>query len=129
MIRYTIPLSPVTKKNHGAICRTRDGRPFLRPSAAFLRYQAQAGAYLYPRPIAPLTGPCTVKCLFYMGTRRRVDIGNLISAAHDLLVHYKILEDDNSGVIQSVDGTRVLYDKENPRTEIIITEAEHGSQG
>lgn len=34
----------------------------------------------------------------------------------------KILADDNNTIIARVDGSRVLYDKENPRTEIIIQE-------
>jgi hypothetical protein len=31
-----------------------------------------------------------------------------------------ILKDDNYKIIHSVDGSRVLYDKNNPRTEILI---------
>jgi Holliday junction resolvase RusA-like endonuclease len=57
-----------------------------------------------------------------MPTRRRVDLTNLLEAAHDTLVAAKILADDNNTIIASVDGSRVLYDKENPRTEIIIQE-------
>jgi hypothetical protein len=37
-------------------------------------------------------------------------------------VKYGVIEDDNSNVVVSVDGSRVLYDKENPRTEVEITE-------
>lgn len=33
---------------------------------------------------------------------------------------YEVLEDDHSGIIYSHDGSRVLYDKENPRTEVTI---------
>ena len=61
-----------------------------------------------------------IKYLFYMGTRRRVDSLNLQAAADDLLVYAGILEDDNSAIVKHHDGTRVLYDKENPRTEIYI---------
>ena len=41
---------------------------------------------------------------------------------HDTLVAAKILADDNNTIIASVDGSRVLYDKANPRTEIFIEE-------
>ena len=47
-----------------------------------------------------------------------------MEAAHDTLVAAKILADDNNTIIASVDGSRVLYDKENPRTEIFIEELE-----
>lgn len=49
---------------------------------------------------------------------------NLIEAAHDVLVAGKIIADDNYTIIASVDGSRVLYDKSNPRTEIFIEEME-----
>ena len=35
-------------------------------------------------------------------------------------VKEKILSDDNINIIRSRDGSRVLYDKENPRAEIYI---------
>lgn len=63
-----------------------------------------------------------VATVFYMPTRRKVDLTNLMEAAHDTLVDAKILADDNNTIIVSVDGSRVLYDKSNPRTEIFIEE-------
>ena len=61
-----------------------------------------------------------MRCLYFMPTRRRVDLGNLMEATHDILVKYEVLADDNSKIIYSVDGSRVLYDKDNPRTEVEI---------
>ena len=55
-----------------------------------------------------------------MQTRRRVDLLNLLEATLDILVDARILEDDNSNIVGGHDGSRVLYDKENPRTEIFI---------
>ena len=45
---------------------------------------------------------------------------NLHSALHDVLVEVGVLEDDNSQIVVSTDGSRVLYDKHNPRTEVEI---------
>lgn len=123
-LHYTIPLPPITKKNSQQILKTKDGRPFIAPSKAFTDYQASAGWYLKPRPIKPVSEAVTVKCLFYMPTHRRVDLNNLLEAATDMLVKFRILADDNYCVVASHDGSRVLYDKENPRTEITITRFE-----
>lgn len=57
-----------------------------------------------------------------MDSRRLVDLVNLEQALCDILVHYKIIEDDNSRIIASMDGSRVRYDKANPRTEVTIEE-------
>ena len=64
--------------------------------------------------------PCEVVCLFYMPTRRIVDLTNLEEAIDDILVKYGVLKDDNSRILVSHDGSRVLYDKNNPRTEVTI---------
>lgn len=121
--KYTIPLPPVTKKNSQRILVNRKtGMPFIAPSSAYKRYEEQAIYFLTPKPKTPLAGRYRVVTVFYMPTRRRVDLTNLLEAAHDTLVAAKILADDNNTIIASVDGSRVLYDKENPRTEIIIQE-------
>ena len=70
-----------------------------------------------------------IKYLFYMQTRRKVDKLNLQAAADDLLVQANIIKDDNSAIVKSHDGSRVLYDKENPRTEIYIYDYEEGGDG
>ena len=121
--KYTIPLPPVTKKNSQRILVNRKtGMPFIAPSNAYKRYEEQAIYFLTPKPKTPLAGHYRVAAVFYMPTRRRVDLTNLLESAHDTLVAAKILADDNNTIIASVDGSRVLYDKENPRTEIIIQE-------
>lgn len=114
--RFTVPVAPVTKKNHGQIINA-GGRPRVIPSKQYRDYERAAGAHCPPLGI---DYPVNVKTVFYMKTRRRVDIANLISAAHDLLVYAGTLTDDNNTIIISVDGSRVEYDKENPRTEIEI---------
>ena len=45
---------------------------------------------------------------------------NLLEAIDDVLVKYGVIEDDNFNIVQSHDGSRVLYDKGNPRTEVYI---------
>lgn len=63
-----------------------------------------------------------------MATKRRVDLNNLLASICDILVKYNILKDDNCNIVQTLNGSRVLYDKENPRTEIRITEVDHAVQ-
>lgn len=121
--KYIISLPPITKKNSQQILTNhRTGKPFIAPSSAYKRYEEQAIYFLTPKPKTPLAGRYRVTAAFYMPTRRSVDLTNLLEAAHDTLVAAKILADDNNTIIASVDGSRVLYDKENPRTEIIIQE-------
>ena len=56
-----------------------------------------------------------------MPTKRKVDLPNLLNAIDDVFVKYKVVEDDNRNIVATHDGSIVLYDKENPRTEIEIT--------
>lgn len=129
---YQIPLDPRTKKNHmtiagrGAKCPTchRFLNLFVKQGKAYDTYAASARYYLTPRPPEPISQPVNISYRFYMKTRRRVDMTNLIQAIDDILVSCGIIEDDSSRIVAGHDGTRVLYDKDNPRTEILITPME-----
>ena len=119
--KYIISLPPITKKNSQQILTNhRTGKPFIAPSRQYKKYEQAAIWYLTPKPKAPLSGSYNIRLLFYMPTRRKVDKTNLESAIMDVLVDAKILADDNRNIVAATDGTRVYYDKENPRTEIYI---------
>lgn len=118
--------NPATKKNSPQIISNpATGRPRIIPSKTFTAYQAAAGWQIPPearnRKIAT---PVNLRCLYYMQTRRKVDLNNLLEATTDILVKYGVLEDDNSGIVAAHDGSRVYYDKNNPRAEITITDLE-----
>lgn len=119
--RIIIPLAPRTKKNSQQIIMVK-GRPMIIPSKAYRQYEKDCGVFL--THVEPFLSPCNMECLYYMPTHRRVDLCNLIAATCDILVHYGILIDDNSKYVIGHDGSRVLYDKDEPRTEITLTEVE-----
>ena len=122
-LSMTIHLKPITKKNSQRIAtRKVNGKyvPFILPSKAYVQYEKDCGYFIKGKGLK-INYPVNVQCVYYMPTRRRVDLTNLMEATHDILVKYEVLADDNYKVIQSVDGSRVEYDKDNPRTEIIIT--------
>ncbi len=122
MINIIIPVQPVTKKNHQQIVQNRaTGRKFVIPSSQYLQFEKECSGHLKLQYKGnPIDYPVNVKALYFMGTKRKVDLTNLLEATHDILVNNGVLADDNSKVICSVDGSRVLYDKANPRTEIYI---------
>lgn len=126
MIEITVPLAPITKKNHQEIMRNRKtGKPFAMPSRQYRNYEAAAVWHCKAAQVrVPIEDPVEVKCLFYMPTRRRVDLTNLLESIDDVMVRAGVLKDDHSGIIVSHDGSRVLYDKDNPRTEVFISEME-----
>lgn len=122
MIHFTIPLAPVSKKNSQQILLNHSsGKPFIMPSKQYKEYEESAGWFV-PRNVY-INYPVNVKCLFYMPTRRKCDLSNMLESLDDVLVKYGLLEDDNYTIIESHDGSRVLYDKEDPRTEVYITKS------
>ncbi len=122
-IKIVISLPPVSKKNsQDIVFNSKTGRPFIVQSKAYRNYEKNAGYFITGAlRNLQISAPTNVKCLFYMPTRRRVDLTNLLNAIDDVLVKYGVLEDDNCTIIVSHDGSRVLYDKESPRTEVIIS--------
>lgn len=126
-MKLTIYGNPVTKKNSQRILYkfTKFGRktPFIAPSKAYVDYETDCLRQI-KRPHSPVSVRVNVRCVYYMKTARRVDLANLIEATTDILVKARVLEDDNSKIVAAHDGSRVDYDKQNPRVEIWIEEME-----
>lgn len=122
-IAFTIQIAPVSKKNSQQIVmNAKTGRPYIIQSKAYRNYEKQAGWFINGglRNLR-ISAPINVQCLFYMPTKRRCDLTNMLESIDDVLVKYGVLEDDNCNIIVSHDGSRVLYDKVNPRTEVVIS--------
>ena len=124
-IHFTVPLTPISKKNSQQILVNRaTGRPFIMPSKKYKEYEKDA-MWFIPKG-ETINKPVNVKCLFYMPTHRKCDLVNMQEAILDVMVKAGLLADDNYSIVQSMDGSRVLYDKGNPRTEVYITDIEEG---
>ena len=126
MTYILLPGPPATKKNSQQLFVNKStGRMFPVPSKAYKAYEASA------LPLCPrlnIVTPVNVRCVYYMPTHRSVDLSNLISATDDILVRAGTIADDNRDIVAAHDGSRVLYDKEHPRTEITVTPLEDYEQ-
>lgn len=121
-LHFTIYLDPVTKKNSQRVIPCGRYHKVL-PSKAYERYEKDARSYITCREWGidgPIDRPCEVVGLFYMKTRRKVDLTNLLEALDDVLVRHGVLADDNSQIVVSHDGSRVFHDPRDPRTEVTI---------
>lgn len=127
VLRLTINGDPRTKKNSMQIVRSGKGKPVPIQSAAYIRYaeaaawQIRAQAAKLDTRLMPVTGPVNLRCVYFMQTRRAVDLPNLLEATCDILQDAHILVDDDRDHVAAMDGSRVMYDKQNPRVEILIT--------
>lgn len=117
-MRITLKGNPVTKKNHMQIV---GGRRLIQ-SEAYQAYEIKCLWQIPARAQKRIETPVSVSCVYYMQTRRRVDLINLLAATHDILVKGEVLADDNCLIVNNVDGSRVDFDKDNPRVEITITD-------
>lgn len=123
---FTIYGVAATKKNSQVIAFNQTThKPFISQNP---RYKAwckevikQLNAWT-DRPQLPFDVPVRLTYIFYKDTKRLCDDLNLSAAMDDILVQAGVLADDNRDCVESHDGTRVLYDKSNPRVEVTITE-------
>jgi hypothetical protein len=128
LAQYVIPLDPRSKKNAHRIsgCGKRCpvcgkyAKQFIRNGNTTTDYAFKAVQYLQPKPHKPIEGPVWLVYKLYTATWHRKDDLNLYEALDDILVSNGILKDDDRKTIRSRDRSRVLYDKENPRSEIYI---------
>ena len=123
LTKFTINIAPITKKNSSQIIYNKStGKPMIIPSKQYKQYEKDARWFM-PR-IEAIDYPVNVKAIFYMPTRRRVDLVNCLQALCDVMVKYGVIADDNSNIIRSFDGSCVDYDKDRPRTEVYIWKIE-----
>ena len=123
MIKFTLPIKPVSKKNHGQIVM-RGKYPMLLPSKQYLQFEKDSLPYFYrvKQEVGVVDYPVNIQCTFYMDARRKVDLSNLLNAVDDAMVKSGFILDDNRDIIAGHDGSRVYHDKDNPRIELEITE-------
>ena len=127
-IRITLYGDPRTKKNsqRPITAESKKGKKYtmILPSAAYEDYEADCLRQITGNYRRLIDTPVNVEAKYYMATRRPIDLTNLNEAIHDILVKARVLMDDNRNIIASTDGSRVYWDKKNPRVEITITDAE-----
>lgn len=119
-MKIIINTPPITKKNHQQIVRNiKTGIPFIIPSKEYRKYEDYCSKTINYRG-EMIDYPVEVVAKFYTPTRRKSDLTNHLESIDDILVKCGVLADDNCSIIVSHDGSRVLYDKDNPRTEVEI---------
>jgi Holliday junction resolvase RusA-like endonuclease len=120
-IRLTLRGDPRTKKNSQRLI-VAGGKTKPLPSKAFTQWQETVG-WQIPGNLrnAAISVPVNIKAIFFMQTRRPVDKVGLEQGLQDMLVHYGVIADDNRDIVAAMDGSRVYWDKANPRVEIEIT--------
>lgn len=123
MIKFTLPVTPRSKKNSGQIVM-RGKYPVLLPSKQYLQFEKESLPYLYrvKQEAGVVNYPVNIRCTFYMDARRKVDLANLLNAVDDAMVKSGFLLDDNRDIIAGHDGSRVFHDNVNPRIELEISE-------
>nr|DAT41034.1 MAG TPA: Endodeoxyribonuclease RusA [Caudoviricetes sp.] len=115
--------NPATKKNSMQIYKnSRTGRPFLTQSERYKDYARDCAMQITGKYKQAIDYPINLKCVYYRQTKHRVDLTNLLAATCDILTDCGVIADDNYKVVRSHDGSRVLFDKDNPRVEIEIKE-------
>lgn len=120
-MKLTLYGRPITKKNSQRIIRCGNYHR-IAPSKQYVQYEKDCLKQITGGYKQGIDCSVNVQCIYYMPTRHRVDLVNLLEATCDILVTAGVLKDDNSDVVVSHDGSHVRYDKNNPRVEIDIQE-------
>ena len=127
-LTFTLYGDPRTKKNsqRPITAESKKGKMYtmILPSVAYEDYEADCLRQITGNYRRHIDTPVNVEARYFMATRRQIDLTNLNEAIHDILVKARVLMDDNRNIIASTDGSRVFWDKTNPRVEITITDAE-----
>jgi len=149
-IQFTIIGEPIVKKNsarHSMFYKNRNGmkvpreQPITYYNDAYKEWAKDAviactnlRTKLHTEYNFPLEGKYNLKCLFYIGKDKKVDLSNIIEGIQDVMAgnpgidvvpqsYYQIIRDDSTRYIGSLDGSRVIYlPGETPRIEITLSD-------
>lgn len=119
-IKLTLYGDSRTKKNSQRIVRMGNGRPLIMPSKQYKDYEAACLRQIPEAQRLNISERVNVQMVYYMHTRRIVDLVGLEESTLDILVRGGVLADDNCKIAAAYDGSCVKYDKDNPRVEIEI---------
>lgn len=95
----------------------------MLPSKAYIQFEKAVLKQLEETPVVQesIGEPINLKCIFYKDRAYRSDLAGYLQAVQDVLVKAGVLEDDNTYIVETVDGSKVELDRENPRIEVTIT--------
>ncbi|MBR6099389.1 hypothetical protein IKP85_06550 [bacterium] len=128
LIQFTIPVHPVSKKNSQQIItlKTKYGksRNIIIPSKKYKEFEAECMPFLFQvkAQAGVVDFPINMAVSFYVSKKLKYDLTNLLEAIDDAAVKSGLIADDNRDIIAGHDGSRVFYDKLNPRIEVTITQ-------
>ena len=102
ILSFVIPLDARTKKNSPQVfsrVNKQTGRVFTKvlPSKNYLQFEKDCLPFLKGLP--HITGPVNLQAVFYMKTRRNVDLVGLLQSIDDVLTTAGVLADDCRDII------------------------------
>lgn len=120
-MRLVLYGNPATKKNSMQIFKNKKtGQAFLTQSDRYKDYAKDCARQITSKYKLKIDYPINLKCVYYRKTKHRVDLTNLLAATCDILTDCGVIADDNYKIVVSHDGSRVDFDKSNPRVQIEI---------
>jgi len=119
-LKIIINTNPRSKKNSQEIVfNKKTGKRMVIQNKRYTEFEKECKQYM-PVLNKPIDYPINLQCKFYVCDARKRDIANYLEAIQDILVKYKILEDDNYNIVSSLNGCSMEIDRDNSRIEIII---------
>jgi len=103
---FTIYGQPVSKKNQMQMARSKSGRLFPVPSAAYRKWLTLAKQQISGLDILHIDEPIHLRIVAFRHTKRNIDLSNIYAAVEDMLQKLGVIKDD--GQVQSHDGSRKI---------------------
>ena len=91
----------------------------IMQSKLYLQFEKDCGIFL-KRYANHIDYPINLKCTFYVPNKTKRDLTHLLNAIQDILVKYDVIADDNYKIVQGLDGSRIIYEKDREETIIEI---------
>lgn len=121
-----LPFLAIPKKNSQRIIYNKaKGRTMIIQNERYLEFEKLCKPFMAQYSGLKINEPVNLKATIYVPDRRRRDLVNYLEGLQDVLVKHEVIADDNYNVIESVDGSRMIYEKGKQMTILEIEGRNH----
>ena len=121
-----LPFLAIPKKNSQRIIYNKArGRTMIIQNERYLEFEKLCKPFMAQYSGLKINEPVNLKATIYVPDRRRRDLVNYLEGLQDVLVKHEVIADDNYNIIESVDGSRMIYEKGKQMTILEIEGRNH----
>jgi hypothetical protein len=121
---FFVPIAPMEKPRSQTVAKDKGGNMIVVDTEEYIKYVKDFKKTMIncgmSYPTLMISEPCQVTALFYTNSRKIPSLTAYLETLLECLVYSGITQGKGYNIVRSTDGSKIMYDQNRPRIEIII---------